>query len=68
MIIQAIDAKATPRQIWLSLFKDGKQVDDKVLSEGETYNYQNMFKTTVNRIYTGENTDRVILIDTRAYP
>ena len=68
LIVQAIDAKATPRQVWLSLFKDGKQVDDKVLAEGEIYNYQNMFKTTVSRIYTRENTDRVILTNTMAYP
>jgi len=68
LVIQAIDAKATPKQIWLSLFKDGKQVDDKVLSEGETYNYQNMFKTTASRIYIGENTDRVVLTNTNIYP
>ncbi len=68
LVIQAIDAKAIPKQIWLSLFKDGKQVDDKVLSEGETYNYQNMFKTTVSRIYTGENTDRAVLTNTNIYP
>jgi hypothetical protein len=68
LIVQAIDAKATPKQVWLSLFKDGKQIDDKVLVEGETYNYQNMFQTTVSRIYVGENTDRVILINTKIYP
>lgn len=68
LIVQAIDAKATPRQIWLSLFKDGKQIDDKVLAEGETYNYQNMFQTTVNRIYSGKDTDRVILTNTKLYP
>ena len=66
LMVQAIDAKATPRQVWLSLFKDGKQVDDKVLAEGEIYNYQNM--TTVNRIYAGGTTDRVILTNTMAYP
>lgn len=68
LTVQAIDAKATPKQIWLSLYKDGKQVDDKVLTEGETYNYQNMFKTTVSRIYIGENTDRAILTNTNIYP
>ena len=68
LIVQAIDAKASPRQVWLSLFKDGKQVDDKVSTEGEVYNYQNMFQTTVSKIYTGENTDRVILTNTKIYP
>ncbi len=68
LTIQAIDAKVNPRQVWLSLFKDGRQVDDNVLTEGETYNYQNMFQTTVSNIYISENTDRVILVNTKIYP
>lgn len=68
LIVQAIDAKATPKQVWLSLFKDEKQIDDKVLIEGEIYNYQNQFRTTVSKIYVGENTDRVILSNTKIYP
>ncbi len=68
LIVHAIDAKAAPKQIWLSLYKDGKQIDDKVLIEGDIYNYQNMFQTTVNKIYIGENADRVILSNTKIYP
>ncbi len=68
LIIQAIDAKAVPKQIWLSLYKDGNQIDDKVLIEGDIYNYQNMFQTTVNKIYVGENADRVVLSNTKIYP
>lgn len=68
LTINAIDAKASPKQIWLSLFKDGKQVDDIVLAEGDKYNYQNMFKTNVDRIYTTGDADRVILTNTMVYP
>lgn len=31
LIVQAIDAKANPKQVWLSLFKDGKQIDGQLL-------------------------------------
>lgn len=68
LIVQSIDARSTPKQVWLSLYKNGERIDDIILAEGETYNYQNMFKTTVSKIYVGENTDRVILTNTMVYP
>ena len=39
LTVQSIDAKATPRQVWLVLSKDGVKKDDKVVSEGQTYTY-----------------------------
>jgi hypothetical protein len=68
LIVQAIDSNATPRQVWLSLFKEGKQIDDQVLTEGDIYNYQNIFQTTISKIYARENADRVILSNTKIYP
>lgn len=39
LTVEALDAKATPRQAWLSLSKDGKKLDNTVVSEGEVYTY-----------------------------
>lgn len=39
LTVEAIDAKASPRQAWLGLSKDGKRLDNKVVSEGEVYTY-----------------------------
>ena len=68
LVVNAIDTRTTPRQVWLSLHKDGTEVDAKILTEEETYNYKNVFKTTVNRIYVGKDSDRVILSNTMTYP
>ncbi len=65
----AIDAMATPRQVWLMLSYNGTRVDDYILSEGEVYTYfeQNiaeennvpLFVTYVNSINVGATTDIV---------
>ena len=60
---QAIDAKATPKQIWLVLSRNGIRVDDKVLSEGETYNYNNIFSVKIASIYAGAVSDMATLTD-----
>ncbi|MCX9024893.1 MAG: S-layer protein domain-containing protein [Candidatus Methanoperedens sp.] len=60
---QAIDAKATPKQIWLVLSRNGIRVDDKVLSEGETYNYKNIFSVKIASIYAGAVSDMATLTD-----
>lgn len=36
---QAIDARATPKQVWLVLSKDGIKKDDRVLAQGQIYTY-----------------------------
>lgn len=59
----AIDAKATPKQIWLTLSRNGIKLDDKVLSEGETYNYNNIFSVKINSIYAGAVSDMATLTD-----
>ncbi len=60
---QAIDAKATPKQIWLVLSRNGIKLDDKVLSEGETYNYNNIFSVKIASIYAGAVSDMATLTD-----
>ncbi|MDO9096628.1 MAG: S-layer protein domain-containing protein [Candidatus Methanoperedens sp.] len=63
----SIDAKASPKQVWLTLYKNGVKLDDKVLSEGRTYNYNNIFSTKVTKISTAVSPaiDLVFLTDTR---
>jgi hypothetical protein len=39
IIVQSIDARASPRQAWVILRKDCVRVDDKVVSQGQYYNY-----------------------------
>lgn len=59
----AIDAKAAPKQIWLTLYRNGIKLDDKVLSEGETYNYNTIFSVKIASIYAGAVSDMATLTD-----
>jgi hypothetical protein len=59
----AIDAKATPKQIWITLSRNGIKLDDKVMSEGDTYNYNNIFSVKIASIYAGATSDMAILTD-----
>ncbi len=59
----SIDAKATPKQIWITLSRNGIKLDDKILSEGETYNYNNIFSLRIASIYAGATSDMAILTD-----
>ncbi|MCZ7384662.1 MAG: S-layer protein domain-containing protein [Candidatus Methanoperedens sp.] len=59
----AIDAKAKPRQIWLTLSRNGIKLDDRVLVEGETYNYNNIFSVKIASIYAGAVSDMATLTD-----
>ena len=67
---QSIDAKATPRQAWLVLSKDGNKLDDKVISQGEVYTYSAnvasvtdvpVFVTYVDSVFAGATSDMVQL-------
>jgi S-layer protein (TIGR01567 family) len=70
----SIDAKATPRQVWLTLNKDGVKKDDKVVTSGGTdstpiYTYVEkslcgetdvpIFVTYVDSVFAGATTDMV---------
>ncbi len=67
---QSIDAKATPRQAWLVLNKDGTKLDDKVIAQGEVYTYSKdlagendvpVFVTYVDSVFAGQTSDMVQL-------
>lgn len=36
---QSIDAKASPRQVWLTLSYKGQKLDEKIVAEGKVYTY-----------------------------
>ncbi len=72
----SIDAKASPRQVWLTLSKDGVKKDDKVVTAGTTdskpvYTYVEktlcgetdvpVFSTYVDSVFAGATTDMVQL-------
>ncbi len=74
--VNAIDAKATPRQVWLTLSKDGIKKDDRVVSSGATsampiYTYVErsiagetdvpLFVTYVDSVFAGATSDMVQL-------
>ncbi|MHC1572677.1 MAG: S-layer protein domain-containing protein, partial [Methanosarcinales archaeon] len=67
---QAIDAKASPRLVWLVLRYDGTTLDDVILQEGEVYTYHEdiggetdvpMFVTYVDSVFAGATSDMVQL-------
>jgi S-layer protein (TIGR01567 family) len=68
---QAIDAKATPRQVWLVLSLNGVKKDDIIVQQGGVYAYVEkslagetdvpMFVTYVDSIFAGATTDMVQL-------
>ncbi len=63
LTVEALDTGTSPRQAWLSLSKDGKTFDNKVVNEGEVYTYVEkslkgesdipVFVTYVESIFTG---------------
>lgn len=50
LLVNAMDDRAFPRQAWISLEREGKKLDDKVLVEGEIYTYRNMVSFRVDSI------------------
>lgn len=68
---QSIDAKATPRQVWLVLSKDGVKKDDRVIAQGQAYAYIEksfageldvpLFVTYVDSVFAGATSDMVQL-------
>lgn len=68
---ESIDARSSPRQVWLSLSKDGVKKDDKVLIQGQIYTYVEksfageldvpLFVTYVDSIFAGATSDAVQL-------
>ncbi len=67
----SIDSRATPKQVWLTLSKDGIKKDDKVVSEKKIYTYVEkriadetdvpVFVTYVDSVFPSATTDMVQL-------
>jgi S-layer protein (TIGR01567 family) len=64
--INAVDARTNPRQAWLSLYKDNTVVDESVVQEKQTYNYNTtvlgdsgtpVFSIYVSSIFSGTEAD-----------
>ncbi len=63
LTVNSIDAKATPRQAWFTLSKDGVKKDDSVVQQGQVYTYVEkslgsqtdvpVFVTYVDSIFAG---------------
>ena len=70
LAVQSIDAKASPRQAWLILIKDGVKLVDEVVSQNNVFIYRGdiagksdapLFVTYVDSIFAGATTDIVKL-------
>jgi hypothetical protein len=48
--VNALDGKATPKQVWISLESEGKKLDDSVITEGKIYTYRNFVSFRVSSI------------------
>ncbi len=67
----SIDAKASPRQVWLELSKRGVLLDDKVVAQGEVYTFSlsslagesdvPIFVTYVDSVFAGATSDMMQL-------
>lgn len=68
--INSVDAKASPRQAWLTLKKNGITLDDAVVGQAEVYEYSSkvlgdddvmIFAVYIDSIFSGANTDMLQL-------
>jgi|GEM_PF-1001716 len=67
----SIDARASPRQVWLIISKDGIKLDDKVVAQGQVYTYVEksiggesdvpLFATYVDSVFSGTTSDFIVL-------
>jgi hypothetical protein len=53
LTVQTIDARTTPRQTWLVFSRNGVQLDEKILSVGQTYSYSDIFSAYIDAIFAG---------------
>ncbi len=68
LAIKSVDAKATPRQAWITLTKDGKVLDDAVVQYKTLYEYTTkvlgdddvlVFAVYVDSIFSGTTSDMI---------
>lgn len=58
--VMVIDQKASPKNVWLQVNRNGNKLDDYVSSEGKTYSYGNILTTKIESISDTE----IVLRDT----
>ncbi len=58
--VMSIDQKASPKNVWLELDRNGNKLDDYVSSDGKTYSYGNILTTKIESISDTE----IVLRDT----
>ena len=70
LTINEVDAKASPRQAWVTLKRDGKVLDDGIVGQKEVYEYKTtvlgdedtlVFRIYVDSIFSGVNSDMIQL-------
>ncbi len=68
--VLGIDQKATPRMVWLRLYRTDTMVDEKIVMAGEVYRYDNSSKilySEVSTIFAGNPTSAVQLMNVTQY-
>ena len=48
--VNALDGKAIPKQVWITLESEGKKLDDSVITEGKIYTYRNFVSFRISSI------------------
>jgi G:T/U-mismatch repair DNA glycosylase len=66
--VQDIDVSNYPKQVWLVFSHSDKRLDGRLVAEGDQYNYNNIFTTTVYRIEEKGYNKYVTLTDTFLEP
>jgi hypothetical protein len=74
LVLNAIDAKAYPRQAWITLWKNNTKLDDKVIAEGQTYDYRYDYSNQpivlslkADYIFSGSSSDYIKLSNITQY-
>ncbi|MFH0904053.1 MAG: hypothetical protein V1854_02540 [Methanobacteriota archaeon] len=50
LLVNAMDDRTSPKHAWISLEREKKRLDDRILMEGNTYSYQNKISFSVQSI------------------
>ncbi len=64
----AIYPRISPRNVRIELVKDGSILDDKLVTQGEIYNYKDIVNLKIESIFSGSTSDMVKLVTTKSSP
>ena len=62
-----IDIDVNGNEAWISLSKNGGEVDNKVVSVGESYNYNSLLSFKLDKVFLGTSSNYVEIIDIYQY-